>query len=206
MLSSNHFYSGNNIELAKQLDNESIDVIITSPPYYSLRSYETIYSVKKNSKEEAEKALAERLSFFQQAYPQFGYRLTEPRLMAERQWQYCHEFLRSLYAKNLHLANSHHAYENGEYVEGKTMRQLEKVGARVLDLLIHKPETRNPKNWPLWTLYLQRYSKGHILIYDEARGGQDAEHTRRPAPQRAKGQGKLLQKAFNPIRQCGCEL
>ncbi len=35
MIEINNFYKGNCIELSKQLDNESIDCIITSPPYYN---------------------------------------------------------------------------------------------------------------------------------------------------------------------------
>lgn len=91
--------------------------------------------------------------------------------MTIHQCPYCPALLPNAYAKALHLAEVHHAYENGEYVEGKTERLLTQVGARVLELLIHKPETRNPKNWPLWTFYLQRYGRGHILVYDAARQG-----------------------------------
>ena len=86
--------------------------------------------------------------------------------MPTRQCPQCAAQLPGVYARALHLATFHHCYEDGQYVEGKTMRQLEKVGARVLELLIHRPETRNPKNWPLWSQYIQRYSKGHILVYD----------------------------------------
>jgi len=77
----------------------------------------------------------------------------------------------SIYALHLHQALFHSRYENGQFVEGKTLRLLEKVGARTLNLLIKEPETRNPKNWPLWQKYLQFYSPTHILVYDVARKG-----------------------------------
>jgi hypothetical protein len=83
----------------------------------------------------------------------------------------CSAILQSIYAMHLHLASDHSSYENGEDIDMKTEYQLEKVGQRTLWLLINKPETRNPKNVWLWAMYLQRYSKGHILIYDEKEQG-----------------------------------
>ncbi len=88
-----------------------------------------------------------------------------------QRYPYCLAELPSVYARSLHNAEVHNAYENGEYVEGKTERSLQKVGARVLRLLRTEPETRNPKNWPLWTRYLQIYSKTHILVYDARHQG-----------------------------------
>jgi len=35
----NKIYQGDWIELSKQLDNDSIDLIMTSPPYWGLRDY-----------------------------------------------------------------------------------------------------------------------------------------------------------------------
>lgn len=34
-----HVYQGNNIDLLKALPNESIDMVVTSPPYDNLRDY-----------------------------------------------------------------------------------------------------------------------------------------------------------------------
>ena len=76
----------------------------------------------------------------------------------------------SRYALLLHRAQVHHQYEDGKPVEGKTLAGLERVGARVLKLLIEHPETRNPKNWPLWTKYKQYYGD-HAIVYDEAHRG-----------------------------------
>ena len=77
----------------------------------------------------------------------------------------------NIYAKHLHLAQAHRCYEDGKGLDAKTLAQIEKVGRRVLKLLIEHPETRNPKNWPLWAKYLQYYSRTHILVYDEAHRG-----------------------------------
>lgn len=76
----------------------------------------------------------------------------------------------SVYAKQLHDAQVHHRYEDEVEVERRTLDQLEKIGPRVLKLLMEHPETRNPKNWPLWTRYKQEYG-AHILVYDEAHRG-----------------------------------
>ncbi|MEK6879432.1 MAG: hypothetical protein AABY22_07490, partial [Nanoarchaeota archaeon] len=38
---TNKIHLGNCIELAKQLPNESVDCVVTSPPYWGLRSYKT---------------------------------------------------------------------------------------------------------------------------------------------------------------------
>ena len=46
MLDTNKIHQGHTLELLKQLDSDSIDCIITSPPYYGLRAYpnsETIW-------------------------------------------------------------------------------------------------------------------------------------------------------------------
>jgi len=40
MLETNKIYLGNNLDLLPQLDDESVDCIITSPPYDDLRTYE----------------------------------------------------------------------------------------------------------------------------------------------------------------------
>lgn len=40
MLNTNSIYQGNCLDLFKQLDNESIDCVITSPPYWQLRDYQ----------------------------------------------------------------------------------------------------------------------------------------------------------------------
>ena len=34
-MKTNKFYLGNCVELAKELENDSIDCVITSPPYYN---------------------------------------------------------------------------------------------------------------------------------------------------------------------------
>ena len=39
-LEVNRIYLGDSLDLAKQLDNNSIDTIVTSPPYYGLRDYQ----------------------------------------------------------------------------------------------------------------------------------------------------------------------
>ena len=41
MMELNKVYYGNCLELLKQLDDEAIQCVVTSPPYYGLRSYET---------------------------------------------------------------------------------------------------------------------------------------------------------------------
>jgi len=41
MLELNKIYNGDWIDLSKQLDNESINCIMTSPPYWALRDYKT---------------------------------------------------------------------------------------------------------------------------------------------------------------------
>jgi DNA modification methylase len=40
MIQTNKIHQGDSWELVKQLDDESIDCIITSPPYYNLRNYQ----------------------------------------------------------------------------------------------------------------------------------------------------------------------
>lgn len=82
----------------------------------------------------------------------------------------CGANLSSIYALHLHLAQAHNSYEDGEAVEGRTMKGLDKVGRRVLKLLMERPEARNPSNWMLWTLYKQHYGT-HILCYDEQHRG-----------------------------------
>ena len=83
----------------------------------------------------------------------------------------CHTTLVSRYSYSLHLAQLHNSYEDGRDITEKTYHQLSQVGSRVIYLLLNYPATRNPKNWPLWTQYLQRFSKSHILVYDEAQQG-----------------------------------
>ena len=39
MLELNKIYCGDNSEIIKQIDNESINCCITSPPYWALRCY-----------------------------------------------------------------------------------------------------------------------------------------------------------------------
>lgn len=39
MLETNQIYCGSCIEILKEIDNESINCIVTSPPYYGLRDY-----------------------------------------------------------------------------------------------------------------------------------------------------------------------
>jgi len=39
MLETNKIYCGDALELLKQLDDESVDLVITSPPYWALRDY-----------------------------------------------------------------------------------------------------------------------------------------------------------------------
>ena len=39
MIDINKIYKGNCLDLFKELDNESIDCVITSPPYWQLRDY-----------------------------------------------------------------------------------------------------------------------------------------------------------------------
>lgn len=39
MLEANKIHIGNSLELSKQLDDESLNCIVTSPPYYGLRDY-----------------------------------------------------------------------------------------------------------------------------------------------------------------------
>jgi len=39
MLEINQIYCGNNLDLIKQLDNNCIDLTVTSPPYDNLRTY-----------------------------------------------------------------------------------------------------------------------------------------------------------------------
>jgi len=40
MIELNKIYCGNNIEVMKNIDDESIDMVLTSPPYDNLRNYE----------------------------------------------------------------------------------------------------------------------------------------------------------------------
>ena len=35
----NHIYQGNNIDVLKTLPDESVDCVVTSPPYWGLRDY-----------------------------------------------------------------------------------------------------------------------------------------------------------------------
>lgn len=42
MLELNKIHNGNCLNLLKKLDNESIDMVMTSPPYDGLREYEGI--------------------------------------------------------------------------------------------------------------------------------------------------------------------
>ena len=41
MLQVNHIYHGNALDILKGFDSESVDMVVTSPPYYGLRSYNT---------------------------------------------------------------------------------------------------------------------------------------------------------------------
>jgi DNA modification methylase len=38
-MKTNHIYVGDNVETLKTLPDESVDMCITSPPYYNLRDY-----------------------------------------------------------------------------------------------------------------------------------------------------------------------
>ena len=40
MLEKNKIYCGNHIEVMKEIDDESVDLTVTSPPYDDLRTYE----------------------------------------------------------------------------------------------------------------------------------------------------------------------
>ena len=41
MLIPNNIYCGNSLELLKEIDNDSINCCVTSPPYWALRDYGT---------------------------------------------------------------------------------------------------------------------------------------------------------------------
>jgi len=79
--------------------------------------------------------------------------------------------LNSIYAYYLHNVEEHQRYEKGESIETKTLDRFEKVGMRVLKLLLDYPDTRDPKNFRLYTRYKQYYSSSHVLIYDQNNKG-----------------------------------
>ena len=65
MLDTNKIHQGHTLELLKKLDNDSIDCIITSPPYYGLRAYpnsETIWEGQEDCQHEWNKASGKKQS------------------------------------------------------------------------------------------------------------------------------------------------
>jgi site-specific DNA-methyltransferase (cytosine-N4-specific) len=59
MLELNKIYCGNNLDLLKQLDDKSIQLCVTSPPYFSLRSYLSKDDPNKHLEIGAEESLQE---------------------------------------------------------------------------------------------------------------------------------------------------
>lgn len=67
----NKIHCGDVLEILKQMPDNSIDVVITSPPYWSCRDYSIIPSLKKfKSKEKAEEWMTQKIIELSLKYPE----------------------------------------------------------------------------------------------------------------------------------------
>jgi len=73
----NKIHCGNAFELLKQLPAESIDMAITSPPYWGLRKYNTVASYGSTDKKRVEMYLQQQYIWFKQHYPQYDYSISD---------------------------------------------------------------------------------------------------------------------------------
>ena len=69
-------YQGDVLSSLSKIASNSVDCIITSPPYYGLRSYSTVGSYSDENKEIVEQKLNADLAWYKEHYPLYQYSLS----------------------------------------------------------------------------------------------------------------------------------
>ena len=69
-------YQGNVLSSLSKIADNSVDCVVTSPPYYALRNYNAVGSYADTNKEVVEQKMAEDIAWYKEHYPAYTYNLS----------------------------------------------------------------------------------------------------------------------------------